>query len=202
MLTGALDELVQVVSAALVVVQNRDFGGGAGIIWDAAGLILTNNHVVRRHAPVVTLADNREFETRLVRRDPEIDLALLEIEARDLPAIRAAAAPPRIGEMVFAFGHPWGQRGSVTGGILSAISTVPRRGRRGSVTLLRTDAPLAPGNSGGPLVNGSGEVVGINTMIFGGDQGIAIPATLAGEFVKASLSSRLVDRKPDAEAAW
>ena len=78
--------------------------------------------------------------------------------------------------MVFAFGHPWGQRAVLTGGVLSAVTAA--RTKRGEIPVLRTDARLAPGNSGGPLLNAAGEVIGLNAMIFGGDQGIAIPASV------------------------
>jgi len=186
-LRGALGDLVGRIQSSLVVIRNRRFGGGAGFIWDARGLILTNSHVVGKHSPLVVLQDNRELEARLVARDAEIDLALLAVEAAELPAARTAAALPRIAEMVFAFGHPWGQRGYVSSGIVSALPTA-RTGIRGRMTLIRTDAPLAPGNSGGPLVNGAGEVIGVNSMIVGGDQGIAIPIALASEFVQGALS--------------
>jgi serine protease Do len=189
-LRDSLDGLVRQVRPSLVVVSGHRFGVGAGIVWAAEGLILTNAHVVTHRSLNVMLDDNREFEARLVARDSEVDLALLEIDARDLPAMRAAEALPRVGEMVFTFGHPWGQRGYVSGGIVSALGTARTRGRRGSLAVIRTDAPLAPGNSGGPLVNGAGELVGINAMIVGGDQSIAIPVTVAREFVQAALGDR------------
>ncbi len=189
-LTGALEELVDLVQPSLVVVQSRRMGAGAGVIWDREGLILTNAHVVRQAASGVLLADDREFEARLVKRDAEVDLALLQIEARDLPAIRTAGAPPRVGEVVFAFGHPWGQRGYVSSGIVSAVGEVQVRGRGGSLPILRTDVPLAPGNSGGPLVNGSGELLGINAMIVGGDQSLSIPVSVARDFVRRAVEAR------------
>src|SRR5678816_282273 len=104
--TQVIDELVQQVMPSLVVVRGRRFGAGAGIVWDANGLILTNNHVVGRHSPIVLLQDDREYESKLVARDPDVDLALLSIDATGLPPLRAASVSPRVGEMVFAFGHP------------------------------------------------------------------------------------------------
>ncbi len=182
-LTGALEELVQRVRPSLVVVQSRHAGAGAGVVWSADGLVLTNNHVIPRHTPVVLLHDDREFEARLVGRDAQVDLALLEIRAHDLTAIRIAEASPRVGEMVFAFGHPWGQREFVSSGIVSALGWAQVNGRKERLPILRTDAPLAPGNSGGPLVNGHGEMIGINAMIVGGDQSISIPASVVRDFV-------------------
>lgn len=196
-LREALDELVERLQSSLVVVRSHRFGGGAGIIWDSSGLILTNHHVVGKHNPVVLLQDDRELEARLVAQDPEVDLALLTVKAPDLVAVRPAPSLPRVGEMVFAFGHPWGQRGYVSSGIISALPTARTHGVRGSLTVIRTDAPLAPGNSGGPLVNGAGEVVGINAMIVGGDQSIAIPASLASEFVQNALAHRGSPHTPD-----
>jgi serine protease Do len=191
-LTEALDGLVRSVAPSLAVVSSRHEGAGAGIVWSREGLILTNAHVVPHRSAVVRLHDGREFDARLVGRDPEVDLALLEIEARDLPAMRVSNGMPRVGEMVFAFGHPWGQRDSVSSGVVSALGSVQTRGRRGSLRVVRSDVPLAPGNSGGPLVNGAGELVGINAMIVGGDQSISIAAGVAGEFVAQALSGREV----------
>jgi serine protease Do len=194
--TQVIDDLVQQVLPALVVVRGRRFGAGAGIVWDANGLILTNNHVVGRHTPMILLQDDREYESKLVARDPDVDLALLSIEATDLTPLKPAAVSPRVGEMVFAFGHPWGQRNTVTRGIVSAL--VSAQNRRGDkLPIVRSDAPLAPGNSGGPLVNAHGEVVGINAMIVGGDQYVSIAASVAADFV----SKATVGKTPSAPVA-
>lgn len=184
--TQVIEDLVQRVMPSLVVVRGHRFGAGAGIVWEADGLILTNNHVVGRHNPVVILQDDREYESRLLARDPDVDLALLSIDAKNLAPLKPAAGSPRVGEMVFAFGHPWGQRNTVTRGIVSAlVSAQNRRGEK--LPVLRSDVPLAPGNSGGPLVNAKGEVVGINAMIVGGDQSVSIAASVASEFVQKAM---------------
>jgi serine protease Do len=184
--TQAVSDLVEQVMPSLVVVRGRRFGAGAGIVWEANGLILTNSHVVGRHTPIVLLQNDGEYESRLVARDPDVDLALLTIEATGLTPLRPASAPPRVGEMVFAFGHPWGQRNTVTRGIVSAL--VSAQNRRGDqLPVIRSDTPLAPGNSGGPLVNARGEVVGINAMIIGGDQSVSIAASVASEFVQKAM---------------
>jgi serine protease Do len=117
-----------------------------------------------------------------------VDLALLSIDATSLTPLQPASAPPRVGEMVFAFGHPWGQRNTVTRGIVSALVTAQNR-RGDTLPVVRSDAPLAPGNSGGPLVNAKGEVVGINAMIIGGDQSVSIAASVAKDFVKKAISN-------------
>jgi serine protease Do len=181
--TQVIHDLVQQVLPSLVVVRGHRFGAGSGIVWDSSGLILTNNHVVGRRTPIVLLQDDREYESRLVARDPDVDLALLSIDAAGLTPLRPASVSPRVGEMVFAFGHPWGQRNTVTRGIVSAL--VSAQNRRGeTLPIVRSDAPLAPGNSGGPLVNAMGEVIGINAMIVGGDQSVSIASSVAVDFVK------------------
>jgi serine protease Do len=195
--------LVQRVQRSLVVLHNGQHGIGAGMIWKREGFILTNYHVIaqwpHRHGrsredPLrVGLDDGRELPAQVVAQQPEIDLALLHIEANDLPvALVADSRNLRVGQLVLAIGHPWEQRGVVTAGIISGLSTVQTRRRRGegpySVDIIRSDVHLAPGNSGGPLVNAVGAVVGINTMIVGGDQGIAIPSHLVSAFVEEAVS--------------
>jgi serine protease Do len=199
--TQVISDLVQQVMPALVIVRGHRYGAGSGIVWDPNGLILTNNHVVGRHTPIVVLQDDREYESRLIARDPDVDLALLSIEASSLTPLRPAPVSPRVGEMVFAFGHPWGQRNTVTRGIVSAL--VHAHNRRGDkLPVIRSDTPLAPGNSGGPLVNARGEVVGINAMIVGGDQSVSIAASVASDFVKKALknessTSKRAERTPN-----
>jgi serine protease Do len=178
---------IQDIEASLVVVRGRRDSAGAGIVWRKDGVILTNNHVVNGRTPSVLLADGRQLPAEIIERDPEIDMALLKIEAGELEAAHTAQlGQPRTGELVYAIGHPWGQRNFVTGGIVSALGELEiRSGRR--VAVIRTDARLAPGNSGGPLLNANGEVIGINTLIFGGDQGLAIQVRVAGQFAAKVL---------------
>ncbi len=181
----ASSQTIDKVKSSLVVVQGHRFGAGAGIVWREDGIILTNNHVVNRRTPRVFLPDGREFPAKVLAKDPERDLAILKIEADGLAPINVASPDGiRVGQLVFAVGHPWGQKGYVTSGIISAIQTVEQPGTSKHITVIRTDAALAPGNSGGPLVNANGEVIGINTMIVGGDQGVAITAQAAEDFVK------------------
>lgn len=191
--TQVIDELVQQVMPSLVIVRGHRYGAGAGIVWDASGLILTNNHVVGRRTPVVILQNDGEYESRLLARDPDVDLALLKIEATDLTPLKPISGSPRVGEMVFAFGHPWGQRNTVTRGIVSALTFAQNR-RGDKLPIVRSDVPLAPGNSGGPLVNASGEVIGINAMIVGGDQSVSIAASVANDFVKKAIRNNHVEK--------
>ncbi len=185
-------DVVQRVKRSLVVLHNGRHGMGAGIIWGAAPaggtLILTNYHVIAHGRDLrAELEDGRIYPTRPVAREPEFDLALLEIEARNLPAALIADSHAlRVGELVMAVGHPWGQRSMVTLGLVSGLSKVETTSHR-EIDIIRSDASLAPGNSGGPLVNASGGVIGINTMIVGGDQGVAVPSHVARLFVEGAL---------------
>jgi serine protease Do len=168
------------------VVQARSWGRGtgAGVIWDAEGLVLTNHHVVaggRRGSRVqVVVHDGRTFDAEVVKRGRNLDLALLRIKEApgDLPAAPVGdSGALRVGQLVYAIGHPWGRLGAVTAGIVSGLEVV-----RGSTRYVRSDVALAPGNSGGPLLNARGEVVGINAMIFG-RLALSIPSNAANSWL-------------------
>jgi len=171
----ALDELLGKIRQFMAVIYSGRHGAGAGILA-GDGLVLTNAHVVRRNRTLrVVLDDDREYDGKLIAQYPEIDLALLRIPKNGYHTAMFSGNLPRPGEIVFAFGHPWGMRNILTAGVLSsvALAKTPKR----SVALLRSDLQLAPGNSGGPLLNAAGEVIGLNAMIFGGDQSVAIAST-------------------------
>jgi serine protease Do len=192
-LNHSLAEMIDQVQRSLVIVQVLRHGFGAGVIWRKNGMILTNAHVVNQPTPRIVLPNGSEYPAKVLRRDTEIDLALLQIAAGDLAAAQVASQSElKIGELVFAVGHPWGQRGSTTLGVLAALDLAQTRGPRRMVPVLRTDAQLAPGNSGGPLVNAAGKVIGLNTLILGGDQGIAIPAYLAEQFVNEVIQVEVI----------
>jgi serine protease Do len=181
LLNAALDELLERIRPVLALVSNGRHGAGAGVLA-GDGLVLTNLHVVGRARSVqVLLDDDTSYDARLIASDPNVDLALLKIPANGHAAAVFSSSTPRPGELVYAFGHPWGQRNVLTGGVLSSVTSL--RGRHGDVPVLRADLQLAPGNSGGPLLNATGEVIGLNAMIFGGDQSIAIPASLIRSFL-------------------
>lgn len=181
---SALDELVDKIRQFMVVIYSGRHGAGAGILADE-GLVLTNAHVVRNNRKLrIVLDDDREYEGQLIAQNPEIDLALLRIPKNGYPTAVFSPNLPRPGEIVFAFGHPWGMRNILTAGVLSSITSAKTPKRQ--VTLLRSDLQLAPGNSGGPLLNAAGEVVGLNAMIFGGDQSLAIAVTEIRTFMEQS----------------
>ena len=185
-LSEQFSELLAELRQSLVIVQAKRFGAGAGIIWNEGGLLLTNNHVVgRKSSARVVLSDDRQVSAHVVARDPEIDLALLQLADIDLPAAPIGDSTKlRAGDLVFTLGHPWGRRNSATVGVVSHLSTARTRGKRGLIPIIRTDAQLAPGNSGGPLLNAAGEVIGINTMVINGNQGVAVPSAVALDFVE------------------
>jgi len=188
LLNAALDELLERVRPLLALVTNGRRGAGAGILA-GDGLVLTNLHVVGRARSVqVQLDDGSSYDARVIASDPHVDLALLQIPSNGHAAAVFSSEKPRPGELVYAFGHPWGQRNVLTGGVLSAVTSL--RGRHGELPVLRADVQLAPGNSGGPLLNASGEVIGLNAMIFGGDQSVAIPSSLLKSFLAGARKEK------------
>ena len=167
---------------------------GSGVIIDGQkGLILTNQHVVVRASHIkVGLADDREFEAELVGSDPDSDLAVLRIKAGGaLPALPMAdSSDLMIGETVIAIGNPFGLTHTVTTGVISATNRTVRAGNMTYRDFIQTDASINPGNSGGPLLNINGQLIGINTAIFGGAEGIgfAIPISKAKRIVRDLIS--------------
>jgi serine protease Do len=144
-------------------------GVGSGFIVSPDGYILTNTHVVDNATKVtVRLTDRREFQARVVGSDDKSDVALLKIEAKNLPTVRIGdPSKLRPGEWVVAIGSPFNFQNSVTAGIVSALGReVPNASNYNYVNFIQTDVPVNPGNSGGPLFNLSGEVVGINSQIY------------------------------------
>ncbi len=185
---AAMAEVARRVQRSLVVVQSARHGVGAGLVWQREGYVVTNFHVIARGRLSVTLPDGARFTPEVAAQDPGIDLALLRLPDTDLiPAQLADSQGLRVGQLALAVGHPWGQAGSVTAGIVSGLGYAQTRGGRGSVPIIRTDARLAPGNSGGPLVNAMGAVIGINTLLIGGDLGVAIPTHVVSAFVAQAL---------------
>jgi S1-C subfamily serine protease len=162
-------------------------GQGSGFILDKQGLILTNNHVIDNAQRVeVTLSDKHKYKATVLTVDKNHDLALLKIDAPNLvPATLSDSRNLAVGQRVYAIGNPFGLSGTMTRGIISAIRSI--RGPQGNPIedAIQTDASVNPGNSGGPLLNSRGEVIGITTMIAsnGADQssgiGFAIPINTA-----------------------
>lgn len=180
--------------------EDADPGFGSGVLIDPAGVVLTNNHVVTDlDAVEVTLADGRTFTSADIRRDPKTDLALVKLDAKDLPFLEFGDSDAmEVGDRVLAVGSPFGLIGSVTSGIVSAKS-------RNNLKLnqfedfVQTDAAMNPGNSGGPLVNLDGKVIGLTSAIktrTGGFQGVglAVSSNLAKKVAADLLKNGVVRR--------
>ncbi|MDT3779617.1 DegQ family serine endoprotease [Nitrospira sp. MA-1] len=175
-------------------------GAGSGVIISSDGYVLTNDHVVDGANEItVTLPDKREFTGKVVGLDPQTDLAVVKVDATDLPFVPwGNSSSLRVGEYVLAVGNPFGLNSTVTMGIISALG----RGGMGITQyedFIQTDAAINPGNSGGALVNTRGELVGINTAIFsqsGGYQGVgfAVPTNLARPVYESLISTGTVVR--------
>ena len=165
--------------------EQRQRSLGSGFIMDAEGFIITNNHVVEDADQIkVRLADEREFDARIIGRDPKTDLALIKIDGKDLFPLRLGDSDRlEVGSWVLAVGSPFGLEQTVTAGIVSAKGRFIGAGPYDD--FIQTDASINPGNSGGPLLNMNGEVIGINTAIVAQGQGIgfAIPVNLARDIV-------------------
>ncbi|HLL98802.1 MAG TPA: trypsin-like peptidase domain-containing protein, partial [Rubrobacteraceae bacterium] len=181
--SSASAQMVGRAHRSVVQVRARGRGVGAGVIWDEKGLVLTNHHVVAgRHRgakTAVVLSEGREFDAGVVKSSRDLDLALLRVEGGpgDLPTLPVGDSDAlRVGELVYAIGHPWGRLGAVTAGVVSGIGVAGGPG--GRARYVQSDVSLAPGNSGGPLLNARCEVVGINAMIFG-RLALSIPSNAA-----------------------
>jgi Do/DeqQ family serine protease len=177
---------------------------GSGVIVSADGLIVTNTHVVKSRGETevrIALSDKREFDAKVIAQDDKTDIAVLKIEGGDgrFPTLDFEDSDSlEVGDMVLAIGNPFGVGQTVTSGIVSALSR-SEISRSDSQVFIQTDAAINPGNSGGALVDMSGRLVGINTMIFsktGGSVGIgfAIPSNLVKVYAESAATGRKVER--------
>jgi len=190
----ALVQIVNLLQPSIVQVRNGGRGAGTGVIWSTDGYIITNHHVVPGDKATIQvhLSDGRVLEARVVDRHPKQDLAMLQISADDLQAASAGdSSKLRVGEWVFAIGNPWGQRGVVTAGIVSGFGSARHNDDEQPTHYIKSDVHLAPGNSGGPLLDAEGRVVGINAMIFGGDLAVAIPSNVVSSWLEAMPGRRV-----------
>ena len=185
------------------------FGEGSGFVWDKAGHIITNNHVVDGAQKIMVLfADDTAVEAELVGADPDSDLAVLNVDApRSLlrPVRLGDSTALQVGELAIAIGNPFGQEGTMTAGIISALGRLlpvdgpsPLAPRYNIPDVIQTDAAINPGNSGGVLLNGRGEVIGVTTAIISASQassgiGFAVPAAIVKQVVPALIADGRYD---------
>jgi serine protease Do len=187
--------------------DQREQGLGSGVIVNSSGYILTNNHVVDKASSLkVELSDGRDFTGKVVGADPQTDVAVVKINANDLPTLPFANSDSaRVGDLCFAIGNPFGQDHTVTMGIVSAKNRHLESGTY-IQNFIQTDASINPGNSGGALINARGELIGMNTMIltgggasFNGEAGnvgigFAVPSNMAKQVMDQIMKSGKVSR--------
>lgn len=180
--------------------QRRETSLGSGVIVSEDGVVLTNNHVIEGANQIqVILSDGRRFDARLLGTDPATDVAVLKVDGTGLPAVPVGNSDRvRIGQLVLAFGNPFGIGQTVTMGIISATGRT-ELGLVDYENFIQTDAAINPGNSGGALVDTRGQLIGINTAIFsrsGGYQGIgfAVPITIAQGVMNSILTTGKIQR--------
>lgn len=176
-------EIAEQLRRSTVLIHSGDRGLGSGVIWSGDGTLVTNAHVVRSQRPTVQLWDGHEFQATIRSRDSLRDLAELRINATNLPAVSAAdSSQLRPGELAIAIGNPLGFVGALATGVIHGVG--PLRGL-GPQSWVQAEVRLAPGNSGGPLADARGNVVGINTMV-AGRLALAIPSNTVRNFLFAT----------------
>lgn len=182
-LNDAFAGVLNGVSASVVQVRDQSRGAGAGTIWRSDGLIVTNAHVAHKGPFQVALYDGRVLDARLVARDEQHDLAALVVDADDLPAIEPGnSAELHSGQWVMALGHPWGIANAATSGVLINVgrhAEFPTESNHWVVA----DLHLRPGNSGGPLVDAQGRLIGVNTLMTGPGVGVAVSVETVKNFL-------------------
>src|SRR4029077_6140245 len=187
MAISGFGEIAEQLRRSTVLVHAGSRGNGSGVIWTSDGIIVTNAHVARGSALRVQLWDGRELSAEIMKRDPRHDLALLHVNTEDLPAASPAdSSQVRSGELAIAIGNPMGFVGALTTGVIHAVGPLPGLGAQSWV---QANVRLAPGNSGGPLADAHGRIIGINTMV-AGRLALAVPSNVVRQFSTGGASDR------------
>ena len=201
-LSGGIPKIVERVEPEVVTILTQNGGVGSGVIYQAGGVILTNEHVVRGQSVVeVAFADGRRQRGEVTASDADTDLALVRVDRKGLPAASFQTKLPPVGALAVVLGSPLGFEKSVTAGIVSGLHrSIPGSASesRALVDLMQTDAPISPGNSGGAVVDGQGRVVGISEAYIPPEQGavaigFAIPAATAVDVARQLLGNGRVE---------
>ena len=191
-LNSDLAALSASVLPGMVEIRNGKRGIGAGTVWHADGLVLTNAHVVERGNLHVTTWDGRTAPAHVLAVDKERDLAALRVELTGLPTIALGDSRRlRPGDMVVAFGHPWGVAGAATAGIVISTGNQLADFAAGEREWIAASLRLRPGHSGGPMVDTHGRLVGINTLMNGPQVGAAVPVHVVVGFLKARVREKV-----------
>ncbi len=186
MAIAGFGEIAEQLRRSTVLIHAGGRGSGSGVIWSSEGTIITNAHVIHGSSVRVQLWDGREFDATVTARDPRRDLATLRIGANSLPAASPAdSSQLRPGELAIAIGNPMGFVGALTTGLIHAIGPLRALGTQ---TWVQASVRLAPGNSGGPLADARGRVIGVNTMV-AGRLALAIPSNAVRDFLVAGPGS-------------
>lgn len=188
--SDSLADAVARADQSIVGVSARRRLGATGLIWSADGLIVTADHVIQRVEEInVTLPDGRNIAARLIGRDPATDIALLKVDISGLTPVQAAGTTTKVGHLVLALGRPYSGSPMATMGIVSATDGAWRTWRGGRIEgVVRSDVTLYPGFSGGPLIDGSGQVIGMNTSALARGLPVTVPYQVLSRVVQALQS--------------
>ncbi|HEY4137903.1 MAG TPA: trypsin-like peptidase domain-containing protein [Casimicrobiaceae bacterium] len=187
MSVNGFGEIAEALRRSTVMIHAGGRGNGSGVIWSSDGVIITNAHVAQKRQLRVTLWDSRELDATLIASDPVRDIASIRVRASNLPAATIGnSSRLRAGELAIAIGNPLGFVGALTTGVIHAVGPVPGLGPQEWV---QAGVRLAPGNSGGPLADAAGSVIGINTMV-AWQLALAIPSDAIVGFLAGGTSKQ------------
>ncbi len=202
-LNDALSDVIGGAQKSVVQIRDGRTGQGAGTIWHADGLIVTNAHVAHRSPLEVVLPDGRTISASVIARDDERDLAALTVEANGLPTIQPGDSRGlHAGQWVMAVGHPWGILNAVTGGIVIGVGKQMPDLRVFTQDWVVADLHLRPGNSGGPMIDTGGRLIGVNTLMTGPSVGAAVAVDVVKDFLKRAFNGASIRVETQNRPHW